>query len=433
MDCCLQFAGRSFAHGEKQHLRSAKIIRPRYVEQFRCIGGDCEDSCCVGWSVAIDKQTFDKYQLIPAGALRNLIDTNVLRSPCNADGSAPPEYASMQMSPSNKCPMHNADNLCQIQLEHGEGYLSRTCSTFPRQTYTIDKLEETTLTLSCPEAARIVLTNTRLLGHPDQQYGVKSWDDKPGSHTKPIRYFWHIREFTVTLLQNRNYALWQRLFLLGTFSRRLETVFQQGAQGNFSALETGFSQAIAQGTLRKSMESMPANNALQLDLVLCLAKLPLGAGNDVRPRLIECLNVFLAGIGHGTLSFEKQCEAYAAAYKDFYEPFFLKFPGTLENLLLNMVFRSAFPFGTGIFANQKTVEPARQYALLVTEFALIKGLLIGVAGARKQAFCLDDVVRTVQLVVKHFEHSERFVSLCLEMLAAKGLDNAYGLTMLLRN
>jgi len=382
--------------------------------------------------VPIDKQTFDKYQRIPAGTLRDAIDIHVVLSPRNADGSEPAEYAFMQMPPSKKCPMHNADNLCQIQLEHGEGYLSRICSTFPRRTHTIDKLEETTLTLSCPEAARIVLTNTRLLGDPDEQHCFMPWDDKPGSRATPLSYFWPIREFTVTLLQNRDYALWQRLFLFGTFSRRLETVFQQGAQGNFSALETGFSQAIAKGTLRESMESMPVNNALQLSLVLGLAKQRLGDGN-LNPRLAECLNDFLAGIGHETLSYEKQCEAYAAAYKDFYEPFFLKSPGTLENLLLNMVFRSVFPFGIGIFAKQKAIEPARQYALLVTEFALVKGLLIGVAGSRKQAFCLDDVVRTVQLVMKHFEHSEHFVGVCLKELASKGLDNPYGLTMLLRN
>ena len=277
-----------------------------------------------------------------------------------------------------------------------------------------------------------MLSNTRLLGDPDEQQRTMPWDDKPGRPATPISYFWPIREFTVTLLQNRAYALWQRLFLLGTFSRRLETVFQEGAQGNFSALETGFSQAITEGIPRESMESMPVNNALQLDLVVGLVKQRLEAGS-VGPRLAECLNAFLEGIGHETLSFEKQCEAYAAAYKDFYEPFFLKFPGTLENLLLNMVFRAVFPFGAEIFAGQKAIQPARQYALLVTEFALIKGLLIGVAGSRKQAFCLDDVVRTVQLVMKHFEQSPHFVGVCLNVLAAKGLDNPYGLTMLLRN
>jgi len=413
-------------------LRKAKLIRPRYAEQFRCIAGDCQDSCCVGWAVAIDEQTYKRYQRIPAGPLRDLIDANVILSPRNADGSDPAEYASMRMPPSRNCPMHNADNLCQIQLEHGEGYLSHLCRTFPRRSLTIDKFQETTLTLSCPEAARLVLTGPGLLGDPHEQSGSIHWDDRPGAHTTPISYFWPIREFTVALLQNRDYPLWQRLFLLGAFSRRLQAVFQQGANGSFSALQTGFSQAVATGTLRASIESIPVNNPLQLDLVLGLAKQRLESGN-LSPRLAECWNTFLAGIGHETLSFEKQCEAYAAAAKDFYEPFFLRHPAMLENLLLNMVFRSMFPFGLEIFQKQTAIEPARQYALLVTEFALIKGLLIGIAGSRKQAFSVDDVVRTVQLVVKYFEHNQRFVGVCLDLLASKGLDNAPGLTMLLRN
>ena len=71
--------------------------------------------------------------------------------------------------------------------------------------------------------------------------------------------------------------------------------------------------------------------------------------------------------------------------------------------------------------------------MLVTEFALIKGLLIGIAGSRKEAFSADDVVQAVQVVVKHFEHNPQFVAVCLDVLAGKGLDNAHGLTMLARN
>ena len=26
----------------------------RYMERFRCIGPECEDNCCYGWSVMVD-------------------------------------------------------------------------------------------------------------------------------------------------------------------------------------------------------------------------------------------------------------------------------------------------------------------------------------------------------------------------------------------
>lgn len=421
----------STSRGESE-LRRAKAIRPQYAGQFQCIAGACEDSCCNGWEVTIDEETYGKYLSIPAGPLRTLIDENVLLTSGKADGTKPAGYASMRMPPSRECPMHNAEGLCQIQVEHGEGYLSRVCSQFPRASFTIDNYKETTLTLSCPEATRIVLTSSDLLGEGDAEPAYMYWDDRPGAQTTPVNYLWPIREFTVSLLRNRNYALWQRLFLLGTFCRRLETVIREGPKGNFSAMERGFTQAVATGSLSVSIDTIQANHALQLDLVLELARRKVGSESKSL-RLVECWNTFLEGIGGESLPLEKQCEAYAAAYREYYAPFFLGHPQMLENLLLNMVFRAQFPFGADVFTASRAFEPTREYALLVTEFALIKGLLIGVAGCRKQAFSIADVVQTVQVVVKHFEHNHGFVALCLGMLAAKGLDNAPGLTMLLRN
>ena len=34
---------------------------PEYIQDFRCIGKDCIDSCCVGWNINIDKETYKKY------------------------------------------------------------------------------------------------------------------------------------------------------------------------------------------------------------------------------------------------------------------------------------------------------------------------------------------------------------------------------------
>ena len=31
---------------------------PVYFEEFKCIGGKCEDSCCIGWNIDIYKVTF---------------------------------------------------------------------------------------------------------------------------------------------------------------------------------------------------------------------------------------------------------------------------------------------------------------------------------------------------------------------------------------
>ena len=40
----------------------SKRLQPRSYHAFRCIGADCEDTCCVGWIVNIDKHTYEAYQ-----------------------------------------------------------------------------------------------------------------------------------------------------------------------------------------------------------------------------------------------------------------------------------------------------------------------------------------------------------------------------------
>ena len=41
-----------------------KLLHPSYLDEFKCIGGECEDNCCVGWDVDIDKITFKQYSEI---------------------------------------------------------------------------------------------------------------------------------------------------------------------------------------------------------------------------------------------------------------------------------------------------------------------------------------------------------------------------------
>jgi lysine-N-methylase len=52
---------------------------------------------------------------------------------------------------------------------------------------------------------------------------------------------------------------------------------------------------------------------------------------------------------------------------------------------------------------------ARECAQLTAQFALIKGLLIGVAGFHGEAFSAAHVVHAVQAASKHFEHHPEFL------------------------
>lgn len=64
-----------------------------------------------------------------------------------------------------RCPMWRQDGLCRIQAELGHDALCQTCRDFPRLRHDYGDFVELGLELSCPEAARLILTaqNTEML------------------------------------------------------------------------------------------------------------------------------------------------------------------------------------------------------------------------------------------------------------------------------
>ena len=411
-------------------MRKTSLIRPEYSQRFRCIGPACEDSCCQGWAVNIDRPAYEKYQAVPAGPLRTLLDESIERTP---DAANPLHFARMRMTPSLTCPVLNEERLCRIHAELGEEFLCHTCATYPRIVSSIDGIEEKALSLSCPEAARLVLLDPDLMTPRSDGGYQMTWDETKLQVRALLPFFWPIREIVFALVRNRVYPLWQRLFLIGTLCRRLDAVARGETDRGVAPVLEGFSAAVAQGSLRTAMETVPADLALQLDMVLQLAGLCRERA-QISPRFLETVGAFRQGIGSAPeATMQSLLAAYAAGYDRWYAPFFAAHPHVLENYLINAMFRRQFPFGTRDGKLILEPEMAREFAALSTQFALIKGLLIGVAGFHKDGFSAGHVIFTVQSASKHFEHHPQFLDQMHALLASTGRDNAHGLTMLLRN
>jgi len=190
---------------------------------------------------------------------------------------------------------------------------------------------------------------------------------------------------------------------------------------------------VAKGALRAAMANLPTNPSSQLDVVLRLAGMMLHKSN-VRPRFVECINAFTAGIGNGPgATLESLTAEYAIAHDRFYAPFFDKNPHIMENFLVNTVVRCQFPFGKeGMKAG---AQPAmeREFAMLTAQFALMRGLLIGAAGHHGKSFSTAHIVQTVQAATKHFEHHPEFLSMAHTLLVESRMDGINGLAILLRN
>ncbi len=124
-----------------------EILRPSYYDSFRCVAGACPDSCCKEWDVQVDAASAECYRSLP-GALGDRL-RSVLR---DVDGET------VMTIEDGRCPMWRTDGLCRIQAELGEGALCQVCREFPRLRHDYGDFMELGLELSCPEAARILLS-----------------------------------------------------------------------------------------------------------------------------------------------------------------------------------------------------------------------------------------------------------------------------------
>jgi lysine-N-methylase len=425
------------------------LNRPDYAESFRCIGSACEDTCCRGWGIPVDQVAYEKYRNLPASPLRTLIQISCVIAPVgesDTDGprqanSLGPIFARMRMTSANQCPLFSEDGLCSIQKEYGETLLPATCAIYPRIVHWNDGIEEKALALSCPEAARLVLLNPNLLSAvqpvPRNPPGMDAVSDpvQGEDHAGSLRcWFWPIRESVLALVRNRSYPLWQRLLLMGVFCRRLDSIDNGEPRVSVPVFLRDFEGSIASGSLLAEMEAtetFPVDLTLQLDVVLQLAGMMLHQSN-VLPRFVECIHAFTTGIGNGPGATLASLTAhYARAHDRFFAPFFDRHPYILENYLINAILRYQFPLREEPAGTLTSI--ARQHAQLSAQFALMKGLLIGVAGFHGEAFSTDHVVHTVQAASKHFEHHPEFLNQAYALLLENKMIGARGLAILLRN
>ena len=192
-----------------------------FYKEFHCIGGICEDSCCENWEIDLDEASVKRYSREKGSFGKRLKDNMRTKE-------------KKFVLKGTRCPFLNDENLCDIYIEMGEECLCETCTNFPRHVEEFEELKEVSLTMSCPEASRIMLAKTEKMKFEckegtDTEYGLK--------HIEPVKSFafwkrphsnkldkplfdilFDVRELMFSILQNREEPVARRaatVLLLG--------------------------------------------------------------------------------------------------------------------------------------------------------------------------------------------------------------------------
>ena len=118
---------------------------PDYYKEFACIADKCEDTCCAGWQIVIDKKSLNKYRNLKSDYRKTVWKKiNWLSGTFKQDKE-------------KRCAFLNDCNLCELYLHEGEGSFCKTCHLYPRHIEEFEGVREISLSISCPEAARILM------------------------------------------------------------------------------------------------------------------------------------------------------------------------------------------------------------------------------------------------------------------------------------
>ena len=204
------------------------ITVPDYFHDFHCLAGSCPDTCCGQWEIVVDEAAKARYLSVEGDLGRRIRAALTTR-----DGE------DVMVLENGKCPLLTEDGLCEIVLQKGEDFLSETCHTHPRFTEIYGNLQETMLSISCPEAARLLLTREKPLSFLTTRNDAppEPTDLEPGLFVALSQG----RDTAMAILQRRSLPLSDRLALFLEFAHRLERLTDDGryyaAQGLSQVLE----------------------------------------------------------------------------------------------------------------------------------------------------------------------------------------------------
>ena len=106
-------------------MKKFLYFQPEYVGRFKCDGNACLDNCCCRpWNIDIDAETYKKYSQVQPPEAAEEILSHIERNESNGN----------YFLKDRPCPFLTEKNLCRLQLEYGEKFLSSTCTTYPRRT-----------------------------------------------------------------------------------------------------------------------------------------------------------------------------------------------------------------------------------------------------------------------------------------------------------
>lgn len=401
--------------------QTLSAVMPRFVERFRCIGPSCEDTCCSGWVIHIDKKTYKAYRkeaTIPA-IDRMMANTVRLGNETNSG-----RYAAVApLGESKNCPALQ-DGLCGVHASLGESFLSNLCHSFPRTHRRVNGQTEQMITLSCPEAARLALLAEDAFDFVEAPSHLRESDlvRVEGRYGIAPDIVDETRIFCLNLMRTRELPVWQRLGMLGAFCDALTLACIRKEQAGIPELIEQFVRMIESGELTTTLEQVQPNHEAQ---AMVFATLWAAKGFETSSQYQHELMQEIAGKFGADASGQVDAGRLVDAYRrglERMDEVLASAPWLIEHYLINEMYTQLFPF-TGH-------NPYDSFVHLTARFGLLRLLLAVQCNTDGPLPPAETMTATVFLQCRRFQHDPGYGQKVKESFYESGwaeLSKAYSL------
>ena len=328
--------------------------------------------------------------------------------------------------------MLNENNLCSLQLEYGEDFLSETCVTYPRRTYDFGNFFERSLTLTCSLAAEMILFECEPMKFEFVRVSEKIHSGGGKIKFVPVattdgfaERMLEIQVAMISILQERTLTIDQRLIVLGFFLDKLEELT------DIKKAPTAEEGDALTKDLIRLIEAYESKNFLIQQVPRMLASVSF----DPRKFIMMVLKIIEAVYGGEETTLAPSGKRFMDAVVDILqimpdekgrvliakiadnyeclaaerEKFLASRSTFLENYLVNELFMNCYPwrFGESITVN---------YGVFVTIYKIFELILF--AATLKGLDDKNDLLKIVEWYVTPVDHSKEFNEKIFEQIRA---------------
>ena len=394
-----------------------KVLKPFYYDDFKCISNNCIDSCCIGWQINIDENTYKKYKKVK-GVFGKELNNSINRVRVKNNRL---DYGKMKLK-DKRCSMLNEDNLCNVYINLGESYLCNTCKVYPRDINKYGEIYERNLNMSCPEVARYFVKSVanfyfnmeeEVLSDLDKDYIMNKIYDE-----KLYNLLWGSRSLAIEIIQFKEIEIWKRIIFLKMLTDKVQRLIEEENYEDYEKVLNAFRNEITNIDVINSLDKIKFVEDVKFDFIQSIINKSSQLKRVKYSQLIndyyEMFNATDDKKENLKLLFEKERE---------FNIFLKDYENILENLLIYLIYGY---FMLALYSKDLN----KQVNKVVITYSMIKMLLLGRWYKNNKNLTEEDFVEVLYVFSRVIEHNSTFLNKIYEGVKEVGYDKIAYTTIL---